>query len=193
MTAKDKLLKAAKELFSKKGYHETTVDEIVERANLSKGAFYFYFKKKEDILKELINILSENMIKNLERHVNTSKSVEEILISCVSDFFEMFYKDKEIAYIFFFELLRTSEEFRRFHAQKTQRIREILSSLIERGIKSGEVKHDNVEVIVSLLMGFVRFLYLEKIFTDGLSLEEVKSLALEGVKIIVRGVKCGSF
>lgn len=191
MNAKERLLESAKELFSKKGYHETTVDEIVEKANLSKGAFYFYFKKKEDILKELVHIMSENMINNLLAHVNTQRSVEEILISCVSDFFEMFYKDKEIAYIFFFELLRTSEEFRKFHLQKTQRVKQILSSLIERGIKSGEIKYGNVDVIVSLLMGFVRFLYLEKIFTDGLSLEEVVKLATEGIKVIMRGVKCG--
>ncbi len=191
MTAKEKLLESAKELFSKKGYHETAVDEIVEKAGLSKGAFYFYFKRKEDILKELVQIMSESMIKNLQEHVNTQRSVEEILLSCVSDFFEMFYKDREIAYIFFFELLRTSDEFREFHLQKTRRVKEILSSLIERGIKSGEIKYEQVDVVVSLLIGFVRFLYLEKIFTDGLTLQEVTQLAKEGVKIVMRGVKCG--
>ncbi len=190
MDAKDRLLQSAKELFSQKGYHETTVEEIVHRAGLSKGAFYFYFKSKEDILKELILIMSERMIKDLEQKVHSEGSVEELLKACVSDFFRMFYEDKEIAYIFFYELLRTSEEFRRIHQEKTQRVKELLLELVNRGVRNKEIKSGNPEVIVYMLMGFVRFLYLEKIFSDHLSLEEITRLALDGIDIVMRGVRC---
>lgn len=191
MDTRERLLQSAKELFSKRGYHETTVDEIVNRAGLSKGAFYFYFTSKEQILKELVKIMSDNMIENLRRNVQMEGDVEVILKRCVSDFFQMFYQDREIAYIFFFELLRVSEDFKKLHMERTQIVRDLLSQLVSRGIVKGEIKHKNVDVIVSLLMGFVRFLYLEKVFTDGLTLEEVTNLALEGIGIVMRGVKCG--
>ncbi len=43
---------SANELFLGKGVDETTVDEICERAGVSKGTFYLYFHRKEDLLLE---------------------------------------------------------------------------------------------------------------------------------------------
>lgn len=49
LKTKERLLKVALELFEEKGFQTTTVDEIIERANSSKGAFYTHFKSKHDI------------------------------------------------------------------------------------------------------------------------------------------------
>lgn len=43
------ILHAAEELFSEKGYQGATVQHISERAGLSKGAIYLYFKSKEEL------------------------------------------------------------------------------------------------------------------------------------------------
>jgi len=44
-----RLLEAAIRLFGKRGYHATTVPMIVKASGSSTGAFYFYFRNKEDI------------------------------------------------------------------------------------------------------------------------------------------------
>ncbi|MEW5993499.1 MAG: TetR/AcrR family transcriptional regulator [Candidatus Zixiibacteriota bacterium] len=51
---RDQLLKAAQALFVRKGYRATTTEAIARRAGLTKGALYFHFKNKEDILCELL-------------------------------------------------------------------------------------------------------------------------------------------
>jgi len=51
---KGQLLGAAKKLFVKKGYRGTTTEEIARKAGLTKGALYYHFKKKEDILYALV-------------------------------------------------------------------------------------------------------------------------------------------
>lgn len=43
---------AANKLFLSKGVDATTVDEICEKADISKGTFYLYFRRKEDLLLE---------------------------------------------------------------------------------------------------------------------------------------------
>lgn len=48
-TAKDKLTQMALRLMLEKGYAGTTVDEICETAEVSKGSFYHYFNSKEEI------------------------------------------------------------------------------------------------------------------------------------------------
>lgn len=53
METKEKLLKAGKQLICKKGLANTAIEEITEAAGVSKGTFYTYFKRKEDIIFEL--------------------------------------------------------------------------------------------------------------------------------------------
>ncbi len=50
---REKIVSAAIELFAKKGFDKTTVDEIVNRAGVAKGTFYLYFKSKDDLVKEV--------------------------------------------------------------------------------------------------------------------------------------------
>jgi AcrR family transcriptional regulator len=47
---KDQILDAASEVFADKGVHEARMDDISEKAGLSKGALYWYFKSKDDLI-----------------------------------------------------------------------------------------------------------------------------------------------
>lgn len=50
---REKLVETAKEIICEKGLSNTSVDEITEKSGVSKGTFYTYFKRKEDIVFEL--------------------------------------------------------------------------------------------------------------------------------------------
>ena len=54
-----RILNAAWKLFSEKGYDETTVDEIIEATDTSKGTFYHYFNSKDALLGTLSLIFDE--------------------------------------------------------------------------------------------------------------------------------------
>ncbi len=49
------IMRAALDLFAKNGYHTTSINHIAEKAQISKGLLYNYFKSKEELLKEIIN------------------------------------------------------------------------------------------------------------------------------------------
>lgn len=50
----DRICEAALELFVRKGYRATTIDEIAKRGRLTKGAVYYYFKSKAELLDEIV-------------------------------------------------------------------------------------------------------------------------------------------
>ena len=56
-----KLLDAGMQVFARRGYHATRVDDIVKLARTSHGTFYLYFSNKEDLLRALILDCSEEM------------------------------------------------------------------------------------------------------------------------------------
>ncbi|MDA7028119.1 TetR/AcrR family transcriptional regulator [Bacillus sp. CLL-7-23] len=52
---KEKILNAAFQLFCEKGYYKTTTNEIAQRAQVSIGSLYSYFKDKDTIFMEILN------------------------------------------------------------------------------------------------------------------------------------------
>jgi len=59
---KEHILKTSFGLFLHKSYKEVTMKEIVEKAGMSKGAFYHYFESKEQIFLEIINYAFSSLI-----------------------------------------------------------------------------------------------------------------------------------
>jgi AcrR family transcriptional regulator len=60
-----KLVDAALQLFSTSGYEHATVDDISQAAGYSKGAYYFHFSTKDDILLELLRMWTEDRTRAL--------------------------------------------------------------------------------------------------------------------------------
>ncbi len=50
---KQEFLRAALELFHEKGYEKTTIQDIIDKMGVSKGAFYHYFASKEDVIEKI--------------------------------------------------------------------------------------------------------------------------------------------
>ena len=63
--AKEPLIRAARDLFSVKGYDGTGVDEIAESIGIKGPTIYKYFKNKEDLLKAVVDTAEDEYIKGM--------------------------------------------------------------------------------------------------------------------------------
>ena len=52
---KKKIIESARRLFNRKGFERTSIAEIMRGAGLTRGGFYFYFEKKSDLYREVMN------------------------------------------------------------------------------------------------------------------------------------------
>ncbi len=52
---RDKILSVANKLFSRFGFHKTSMDEIAKIARKAKGSLYYHFASKEDLFTEIVN------------------------------------------------------------------------------------------------------------------------------------------
>jgi TetR/AcrR family transcriptional regulator, fatty acid metabolism regulator protein len=64
-----RILDAALEVFGERGYHAAAVDDIVGRADASKGTFYFHFPNKQGIFMALADEAARRLAANVERAV----------------------------------------------------------------------------------------------------------------------------
>ncbi len=74
-----KLVRAGLELWQKHGFDETTVAEICEAAGVSKGTFYFYFPRKEDLLLEFAVTGTERTSKEADRLMQSDSSTATVV------------------------------------------------------------------------------------------------------------------
>jgi AcrR family transcriptional regulator len=60
-----RILESAHRVFSQKGYHEATMDEIAEGVGLSKPALYRYYQGKEELFREIFKLFNQATAKAL--------------------------------------------------------------------------------------------------------------------------------
>lgn len=60
------VLRHAKRIFARKGYHRTNVADIIARARIARGTFYLYFQNKKDLFEELL----EQVVTELSRRIH---------------------------------------------------------------------------------------------------------------------------
>lgn len=92
------IIAAALEVFYQKGYSRTTFDDIAARIGLTKGALYWHFKNKPDLLVELIK---EKFYQNRYRLIKMGEEVSTL-------------KEMRDALIYNAEIIKNDPEYRKF-------------------------------------------------------------------------------
>jgi AcrR family transcriptional regulator len=77
--ARERMIKAAIDLFYKKGYPATTIRDIGNKANISTSVIYHYFKDKEEILFEIMQLAGKDLFKLLDDIIEEVKDPVECL------------------------------------------------------------------------------------------------------------------
>ena len=82
INTKQKVIAAAKNLFSTHGYNGTTIDDIITSAGVTKGAFYHYFKSKQAICTEIIDSIQseyQNIFQSLPNDLNPLEKLKAVI------------------------------------------------------------------------------------------------------------------
>lgn len=66
---RERLIESALYHFKVKGYHQTRIEDITDKAQTGKGTFYLYFKSKEHLVLDVFDLLTKEIAKTLEMAV----------------------------------------------------------------------------------------------------------------------------
>ena len=98
---RQKILKAAKVVFAEKGMDLTRIDEISERADVGKGTFYYHFKGKAQIVRELIKGILGELVATMEEKCKNASDVPGLLNNLIGAHIEFFSKRWEDFVLYF--------------------------------------------------------------------------------------------
>jgi len=135
---KAKILKAAVELFSLKGYEGTRIAEISKASGLPKANIYYYFETKEAIYATLIDSLFAGWDKALE-HIDAAREPEEAIRDYIRA--KLDYSRKHLVESRFFanEMLRGGRFLSRSQKKHMQEITKERTAVIDGWIRQGKM------------------------------------------------------
>ncbi|TMD50848.1 MAG: TetR/AcrR family transcriptional regulator [Chloroflexi bacterium] len=142
VTRKNQILDAATAVFARLGFHDARMDDIVQASGLSKGALYWYFKSKEDIITAISQRLFTTDIEQLVGLLHAEGSVSERLQQLIQARIAGLQEMSDVVTILF-EFYATAlhqDGVRQFIKAYFQNFHELLVALIQQGIDRGEFR-----------------------------------------------------
>jgi AcrR family transcriptional regulator len=135
------ILSAALESFARCGYAATSVQHIVDAAEVSKPALYYYFKDKAELFQALVDRAHDERYQLMREAAERGRTLGEKLEEIVAAVFEFSLRNRELMRLAFATAFAASGEVPGGVkcCEKGRRNFEFLRSLVESGQTSGEL------------------------------------------------------
>lgn len=156
---KGNVMEAAVSLFSRKGYHGTTVRDIAVESGMLSGSLYAHISSKEDLLFDIVLRAADQFMGALQPIVDRPGSASEKLRAAMAAHLRVVSNSLEAATVFMHEWKALSEERRAVIAEKRNAYEDLLARIIRQGIESGEFRQVDEKFARLLVLSAVNWLY----------------------------------
>lgn len=181
------LLNAAYELFTSQGIFDTSVSDIVKKADMAKGTFYLYFKDKYEIRTELVKQKAGELfsVVRAKTQNETFNTLEETVIKLVDIIIEELNADKTLL-----EFIAKNLRWGIFHKVILEGGNEVSDSFYdwysEIVIASGR-KFRNHELMIYMIVELVNSTcYNVILYDEPVSMEELKEELFHLIPVIIK-------
>ena len=146
---KKELLKIAYDMFITQGYENTSVDEIIEKAQIAKGTYYYHFQSKEQMLEEVIDMMIASETEMAEQVIGMDIPVPQKIVMIITS-----VKPTEAEQPIKNALFQPDNVLMHHKVRKKliNVITPILSEVIKEGVNEGIFECDNIPERVKMLL-----------------------------------------
>jgi len=180
---RQELLDFAAVEFAARGYHPTSVTDIVEGLGVGKGVFYWYFASKEELLRQILveaqRDLRRAQLRAIEDEPDPVRRIEAGIRTTVT------WLDKNRHLFTLMEFARTEERFAPLIRQgEEQAVADALPH-VKAGMAAGLIRRDDPLVVAHAILGVTDRLARVLVLEQGRPAEEAGAAAvafcLEGI------------
>lgn len=177
---KDKIIKSALMLFSKKGFLGTTTKEIAKDANIAEVTLFRYFSSKENLFNEVLR--SQSFLPTLKDLIPKLESLDykEALETIARYYLKLLKKKKNLICIMQSEILKYPQEIREIHSKIIKEISDTFASFLESLKDRGILKDIDTKYASMAYFGTLFNLFIKKeIFKNKINLKKALKTYIE--------------
>lgn len=155
---RSEVLKCALEVFAEKGYHASTISDIISRAGIARGTFYIYFESKRAIFEELLESYLQRIgaaIRRISLDPNGPSPREQIQGN-VDRVFAVLSANQALNRILLRQAVGLDAEFDRRLSDFYGRLLDRIEAALELGQEMGVVKNEDARVLAACVLGSVK-------------------------------------
>jgi AcrR family transcriptional regulator len=177
------IIEAALACFKRKGFNNTTMDDIVTESGLSKGSLYWYFKSKDELftaaLMSIFTNIGEDTVSAVAECTTASDRLRALgrAATDASRLFEGYFG----LLLEFWASSLQREETGQFWMSLIEQYKDIVVEIIDQGIRDGELRSVDAEALVWALLAAYDGLAAYAMFMPGLDLDRISQTLVETV------------
>jgi TetR/AcrR family transcriptional regulator, fatty acid metabolism regulator protein len=134
---RERILRAAIDVFAQSGYFNAKVSEIARAAGVADGTIYLYFDSKEDLLISVFREHTRNYLQSLERDLANVKGPEERMRTAIRHHLEALGENRSLAIVWQVELRHSLKFMALLSHQEVSDYLNILRKTVEQGQSAG--------------------------------------------------------
>ncbi len=156
---KDQILDAAAQIFSLKGYHAASMQDIANAVHLQKASLYHHISSKQEILLALLDKALDVLIERLSEVVSLPLPPDEKLRRAIQVYMCTLGENRELASVLLLEYRSLKPEFLERHIPRRDRFERIWRTLIDDGLRSGQFSllHTDSALAARALLGVMNW------------------------------------
>jgi len=139
---RERIMTAASELMVERGNTDFQMSEVSARCHMSKGALYYYFSDKDELVEAVFEASGDELVSAIEEAVSQAASAREVLESLFSELARRMRTRSPLVLALTVELSSTGGELFSAVSGQLSRIVRIIGELLERGKGEGFVRQD---------------------------------------------------
>ena len=139
---RERIMTAASELMVERGNPDFQMSEVSARCHMSKGARYYYFSDKDELVEAVFEASGDELVSAIEEAVSQAASAREALESLFSELARRMRTRSPLVLALTVELSSTGGELFSAVSGQLSRIVRIIGELLERGKGEGFVRQD---------------------------------------------------
>lgn len=154
---RDAILKAAGSAFSKRGYHNTSLDDVAKSLGISKGTLYNYVRDKQDILGEFHRISNDISDRAFEYGRSKGGTGAQVLSSILNRYILLLTAEMgACGALLEIDALKPQDRARAVKAR--DEFQQALVEIIETGIRDGSIRQIDPKIAVFTFMGAINWM-----------------------------------
>lgn len=142
------IVKAAVDLFVRKGFHKTTVREIAQRFGMSVGTLYEYIRTKEDILFLVCDYIHTSVSMRVKPSLKITSDNTETLKRAIKIYLEIIDEMQDYIIFLYQETKSLSKEARKYIFNAEDEMTQIFEEILLKGSKDGEFSIDKKDILL---------------------------------------------
>lgn len=183
------ILEAAQQVFAEKGYHNASIQNIIDTAEIARGTFYLHFASKREAFAQLLDDFLSQM-QNAVVRVDITSQVPPYnqLLANIERVLDIVAANRELFRLSLHQSVDFDPEFEEKVREFYQNILTLIQASLASGIELGLVRPGNLQLQAAFAMGSIKEILLQTVLQNQFTELSQHELAHEMLMFALNGV-----